>query len=501
VIVGVGQLRSNRDKTLAGAREPLDLIVEALTRAAEDSGVGTSLLSSIDALSVVNVNSWHYADLPAMIASAVDAHPAHAEHSTSGGNQPVKLLDEAAARIARGTSRVAAICGGEAMASLSAFASAGCTPRWSTEPGGRKTVPESEFATERMIRYGLTYPVRSYPLYENGLRAHLGQDFATAQASSGQIYSEFSRVATGNPAAWDQVERTADEITTVTERNRYICYPYPLLMNAQPKVDQAAALIVTSLGVARAMGIADDKLVYVWGGAGAADCADIYERVDYTHSPAMDAVFASTLKAAGLASEELDLVDLYSCFPIVPKLASISLGLPESTPLSVTGGLNSFGGPASNYSTHGLVASVQRLRERGGRGLVYGNGELLTKHHAVLLSDAPHVAGYIGVAVREEDYAADGPTVLDSYSGPGVIETFTVEFARDGQPVRAWIIGRTPNRDRFPAWSVDPAQLAALVDPRREPIGRAGTAALSESGLIIFEFDSAGATSLREEES
>jgi acetyl-CoA C-acetyltransferase len=489
VIVGVGQLRNNRRKTLDGAQEPADLIVDALGRAADDSGGGRSLLAMIDALSVVCVRSWHYDDLPGMVATAVGAHPSHAEHSAAGGNQPVKLLDEASTRIADGSCKVAAICGGEAMASFAAFAAAGLTPPWSTEPGGRQPVAESEFATARMISYGLTYPVRSYPLYENALRAKLGQDFAAAQAWSGRIYSEFSKVAAGNPAAWDPVERAPDEITTVTERNRYICYPYPLLMNAQPKVDQAAAVIVTSRGTARELGIADDKLVYVWGGAGATESADIYERSDYSRSPAMDAVFSSTLRAAGLTSDQLDIVDLYSCFPVVPKLAALSLGLSDSTPLSATGGLNSFGGPASNYSTHGLVASAQRVRDGAGRALVYGNGELLTKHHAVLISDAAHADGYIGVQLRPEEYEADAPAVLDSYTGPGSIETFTVEFDRHGQPTRAWIIGRTPGGDRFPARSDDAAQLALLVDPEREAIGRTGNAAVSDGGLIIFELD------------
>jgi acetyl-CoA C-acetyltransferase len=492
VVVGVGQLRNNRSRTLEEAKEPLDLIVDSVSRAAEDCGVGYGLLAAIDSLSVVRVQSWAYDDLPGRIAAAVGAHPVRTEYSDGGGNRPVELLDQAAARIARRTSKVEVVCGGEALASLTAYTVAQQSPPWSTTPGGRVVVAERDFATDLMIRYGLTYPVRAYPLYENGLRAELGQDYAAAQSWSARIYAQFSEVAAKNPAAWDQIVRTPDEIATVTERNRFICYPYPLLMNAQPRVDQAAAVIVTSLATARELGIAEDKLVYVWGGAGAADSADIFERVYYTHSPAMDAVFSRLLGAAQITAAELDVVDLYSCFPVVPKLAARSLGVAPTVPLSVTGGLTSFGGPANNYSTHAIIATVERIRRGAGVALVYGNGELLTKHHAVLLSARSHADGYLQPSLEAGSYERAGPSVLDGYVGPGSVETFTVEFGRDGSPTRAWIIGRTPTGKRFPARSTDPAVLAALTDPAREGVGRGGVAGTDEDGLTTFTPDDLG---------
>jgi len=57
VIVGVGQLRSNHDRTASGAGEPLDLIVEATHRAAADAGVGVGvgdvLARAVDDIGVV----------------------------------------------------------------------------------------------------------------------------------------------------------------------------------------------------------------------------------------------------------------------------------------------------------------------------------------------------------------------------------------------------------------------------------------------------------------
>ncbi len=45
----------------------------------------------------------------------------------------------------------------------------------------------------------------------------------------------------------------------------------------------------------------------------------------------------------------------YSCFPIVPKLACQHLGLPildSPKPITLLGGLTSFGGAGNNYSLH-----------------------------------------------------------------------------------------------------------------------------------------------------
>ena len=53
-------------------------------------------------------------------------------------------------------------------------------------------------------------------------------------------------VAKDNPYAWFQNGWSAEEITTVTADNRWICFPYPKRMNAIMDVDQAAAVVVMS---------------------------------------------------------------------------------------------------------------------------------------------------------------------------------------------------------------------------------------------------------------
>jgi len=83
-----------------------------------------------------------------------------------------------------------------------------------------------------------------------------------------------------------------------------------------------------------------------------------------------------------------------SCFPIVPKLAKHHLSLPDTTPLTLLGGLTSFGGAGNNYSMHALTEMTRQLRERkstgaDSNGLILANGGVLTYQHVVILSSVP----------------------------------------------------------------------------------------------------------------
>jgi acetyl-CoA C-acetyltransferase len=493
VIIGVGDLRSNRGKTVADAREPADLIAEALRLAAEDSTIGLKVLAMADRLDLVRVISWDYEDLPGEVARRLTITPAATDHSSVGGNRPPMLVDEAARRIADGEIDVALVAGAETAASMSAFAKAGIEPPWPKQPGGPVQFPRELAGTELVIRHNLTRPIRAYPLYENGLRADLGQTFAESQHASAQMYSAFSAVAATRAAAWNQAPMSVEEIETVSADNRMICYPYPLRMNALAAVDQAAAVIVTSLAQARELGVPDHHVVHVWGGAGSADSRDILSRVSYSRSPAMASMFDSTLSQAGISSADVDVVDLYSCFPCVPKLAARHLQLDDDMPRSVTGGLTSFGGPGNNYTTHAIVAMVERLRSgntTGAKvGLVYGNGELVTKHHAILLARVAHPHGYVGNPDPVTPPAEAPPAIVEQPDGAAVVETFTVEFDRAGVASRGFVVGRLDDGRRFVANTAegDGTSLDGLTDPDREPIGRRGSVSVGPKGRNLFE--------------
>ena len=442
VLVGAGQLRANRERTVEQAREPLALLLEALRSAVPDD-----VLRDADDVSVVRIASWAYDGLAGRVAQAVGATPRTVVDTNLGGHHAVRLLDAAAQRIWAGESEIAVIAGAEAQASVSLLGKAGIDPvslGWTATPGGPPAFDLDELGAPAMQAAELLSPTRVYPLYENRLIADLGLTPDEGLAWSAQLYSDLTRVAAQHPVAWDREVRTAEE---VANGGRIVCEPYPLTMNAMPHVDQAAAVVVMSLAEARRRGLTE--VVYVWGGAGADDATDVLQRRDFGHSESLGLALDGCLDRAG--RPHLDLVDVYSCFPVVPKLVGLHLGTPRDAVLSITGGHSSFGGPLNSYSLHALATAFERLKS-GGTGLVHANGGYLTYQHAVVLSGAPHPDGYVGcpdpVSVRQQDVP---PMVATLARQEVVIETATVEHDRSDQPVQAFVVARTEEGGRLAA--------------------------------------------------
>lgn len=474
VIVGVGEALGNRARDPGAAREPMTLIVDAVRAAASDTG-DPRVLADLDAVYAVRTTSWAYADAARDIAAAVGARPRHLVDSPVGGHWPVALLEQAAARIAGGEDTCALLVGGEAQASLQALQRAGRDPiadaGWSADPGGTPTFDPDDLGTPRMLASGVMLPIRVYPMFHNAMQAAEGLTPAAATRRSAALYARFTELAAANPVAWNPRVRTADDIATVTPDNRMVCEPYPLAMNAMPQVDQAAAVLVMSASEARRRGIDPYRVVHVWGGAGATDPVDVLGRGGYARSDALAHALDETLRRTGLAAGELDLVDVYSCFPVVPELVLAHLDLPDGTVPSVTGGHAAFGGPLNSYSLHAAAALTRAIRAGAGPALLHANGGYMTYQHATVLAGHAHPDGYLGEPEPARLVPADAPPIRDADDllADGAphelrIETFTVEHGRDAAPERAYVIARTEAGERVATATAagDRAAAAAL---------------------------------------
>ncbi|KAL1603436.1 hypothetical protein SLS60_005023 [Paraconiothyrium brasiliense] len=502
VIIGVGDIK-NRS---SNPTEPAVLIHEAILAAIKDASTSdaTTLQSSIDSVSVVKTWTWPYPDLPGLLAAKLDVEPKHKFYSEHGGDKPGKLLDEAAKRVARGESKVAVVAGGEALASLSACAAAGKLPPpgW-TEPS--QSV-ESVFTPTGMnlgsnlgAAHDFGTPIQVYPLYENAFRAHRGQSLKANNEESAKLYAEFSRVASQNEVAWSHGKYDSEgKIGTVDKKNRMICFPYPLLMNAFNTVNLAAACLVTSTTYARKLGIPEAKWVYPLSGAGTSDAAYFWNRPNFYTSPSISRSLDAALSLAQISVADIDLFDIYSCFPIVPKLAAKHLGLPITggkKSLTLLGGLTSFGGAGNNYSMHALTAMTRAIREGNGRtGLVLCNGGVLSYQYVVVLSKDPRREGVYSQEnpLPHEITDMEVPDIVEQPEGEATIETYTVEFNRDGTPFRGYIVGRLEsNGKRFLANHGDESTLRQMAEGTGEIVGRSGWVEQDgeRKGRSIFSFE------------
>lgn len=486
VIVGIGEL-TDKPSNPEQALEPLALL-EQCARAA-DADAGGGVLRYVDSIRIVASMSWPYRDLPGALAKRLRLRNVEAIHGPVGGESPLRHLVDLAADIADGISEAALLGGAEATKALMQFMASGKSPKWSDRDPDHKRPTAEDFVTPLAARYGLISPTDVYPIYENACRKAWGQSFAESQQESGVLWENNSKAAARNPYAWGGKAMSGADIVTPGEKNRPIAWPYQKFMVANNGVNQGSAVILTSLELARELGIPEEKIIYVWAGAGGHEPYDFLVRDRYDHAPALDLSINRTLELNKIKPADIDLFELYSCFPIVPKLARRTLGLPADKPTSVTGGLTFFGGPNNNYMTHAITAMVRALRNGEGKtGFLHGNGEYVTKHHATVIATTPPPAG---VEVRNLDLQAEldanygaVPELLEEYEGAVTIETFTVMFNPKGMPDRGVVVARTPDGKRVLGRVLAADAMAWLTDPANEPIGASGFVYDGYDGLL-----------------
>ncbi len=485
VIVGVGEI-VDRPKEIADGLEPLALLEAALRRAEADSGA--KLLGEIGSLDVVSFLSWRYRDPEKLLADRLGVAPAHCYYGPVGGESPIRYLHEAAQRIARGECSVAAVCGAEAQSTATKAERAGIALPWT--PFARDVEEPKRgaaFQKPLAVKLGVFRPITVYPLYESATSAHWGQSPREALAESGSLWSTYARVASENPNSWLKKRFSSDEITTPTPENRLIAWPYTKLMVANPTVNMGGAVLLTSLAKARAAGVAEDKIIYAIGGASAEEPRDYLIRDQFRESHAQNAVLHAVMALAGGDGKKFDAIELYSCFPCVPKMARRTLGLGPDVEPTVTGGLTFFGAPLNTYMTHAACAMVRKMRAGAGLGLLYGQGGFVTKHHGLVLSrERPREAMKQEHSVQAE---ADRnrravPEFVAEADGKGKVEAFTVIYRGNGEVEHGVVMLRTEDGrrtlGRIPA--SDETTLAHLRNMDRTPVGSLGDITMEEDG-------------------
>ncbi len=497
IIIAAGQ---QTWPTTDATRTPVDALVEASAAALADAGC-SKLANAIDAVAMIRfiadttpgIGALFPRDPGSQLAQRLGIKDAVMFQGTIGGNTPQYLVNHFAGKLARGAHSAVLLAGAELLATLfDALRSGADISAWAgdavAEPPTVGQEREGHSATE--LAHGLYEPINTYPLFENSLRHHLGIDRAQHTAHIAELCSRMSRVAAGNPHAWRPYFQSADEISTVAQNNRYIGYPYTRAMNPILAVDMAAAVIMTTVGKARELGIDPSQWIYLRGGADVNDIWFVSERPTLHRSPAINMAWNSVSAHAGIALDEISHFDIYSCFPSAVQIACNEIGLSPLDPrgVTVTGGLPCFGGPGNNYSLHAIAEMVTTLRQAGaGHGLVTANGLYLTKHSLGLYSTEPPAQPWQGIdsnALQQRIDAAPRLSLATNPSGPATIETYTVSFGREG-PKQGIVIACNASGERVIANTAsDVDTLNQLI--AQDPIGHSGKVRVVD-GINVLE--------------
>ena len=448
VLVGVGEASGGS----LGAEwpSPVDLASAAVRAAVEDARA-PGLADALDCLLATRLfydsglpHGFGSPDnYPHAIAEDAGVDPAALIYGDVGGQSPQRHLNELAVDLYEGKHKAVVLCGAEAVGTVKRATKQGHQLDWNRPSDRDFTDLRRDFPilTKYEIRHGIISMPMAYGLMENAYRARLGWTCEDHAAAMAELWAGLSKVAPTRTHAQFARRWTADELLEDDHGNYRLNDPYRRWMVAQDGVELGAAVVMTTAGTAADLGIAPDRLVYLWAGADAS-APLISEQADLSRSPAMDWAMTTALDLAEQQAQDIGPIDIYSCFPVAVSLGIEALGIERGgAGFTMTGGLTFFGGPGNGYSTHAIAAMVQALREDGSKpALISANGGVISKESVGVYAARPVEGGWTPdrIATPMALAADDGTRAAHMGKGAGVITTYALPFVK-GEPGAATV--------------------------------------------------------------
>jgi len=458
IIIGVGQVTETVPSDISKAASHADLAGKAALEALKDAK-GTTLAAHIDVIAGVKIfadsSPAHQAktgrtnNFPRSVGNRIGATPKRAIYDVVGGDSPQKLVNEFAEKLAEGNCKMVLIAGGEAIANVKAAKKQKVKLDWSENVEGQledRGISSGKLGTATAFQHQLILPMQYYGFMENARRGSQNKDLKTYSLEMGEEFSKLSQVAANNPYATYPIARDAAYLATPSKENPLVIAPYTKGLIAKDKVNQGAAILLTTVGKAIELGIEETKWVYLHGYASTNELV-LLERPNLGQSKAMEQALLGAMEHANKTTSDIQHFDIYSCFPIVVSETRKFLAIPKDDPrpMTQTGGLAYFGGPGNNYTTHGIATLVETLRKDSGSfGMAYGNGGWMSKHAVGIYSTTPINGEWQAKDSHTYQYKVDQQpkmSITAEPEGAAILETYTAHYFK-GFPVKAIIIGR-----------------------------------------------------------
>lgn len=499
VIIGVGEASERIESPDWAGLSPADLASAAARAALDDAGARKDLTGQIDVIAGIRqfensgprvIAPFGRADnFPRAVAKRLGADPRRAILEPVGGQGPQHLVNEFARLIGAGRAGMVLLCGAEAISTVRHLTSRGEERDWSETLGGQ--LEDRGFGdpllSPELPRHGARTPIAVYALFENARRARLGLSRGEYALEMGRLFAPFTRVAARNRHAMSRDVLSVDDLARVSASNRLVADPFTRRVVARDQANQGAAVLLTSVGQARAMGVPQDRLIYLHGAADVRERLPM-ERIDLSQSRAAVLAARLALRRSGREIDHLSLLDFYSCFPIAVFNLREGLGISPADPrsLTVTGGLPYFGGAGNNYSMHAIASMVQGLRERPeAAGLVAANGGFLSKCSVGVYSAKPATPPVFNDTDLQTDVDGWAAPPLGAGDAVGVVETYTIDYS--GSSPVGIVIGRDGEGARVIAMS-DPARPEVVETMiKSDPLGARLRLNLSDEGRALIQ--------------
>ncbi len=439
VIVGVGE--ASRKTVLGEWPSPRELAGAAIKAALADCEQGVAVAAAVDTIAAIRTFEDSGVSMgtgsPDNVAEAFGAAGGikadRLIYADVGGQSPQAMVNELAGAIRRGEIEVAVIVGAEANGTAKRARKAGVELDWrvpSDTPFDNR-LSSFPILSRAEIRHGIISMPLAYSLLENARRLSLRNSREDYLVRMAELGAAMSVKSLARDHAQFAKHFTTSDLVREHESDYRLTDIYRRWRVAQDAVDLGGAIILTSAGKARALGIHDAKMVWL---AGAAETKEppYSERADLVKPTGLEYALHAALDQAGVAPTDLGPVEIYSCFPVAVFAAVDTLGDPQRTlgDYTLTGGLNFFGGPGNGYALYSLAAMVEALRkDRSKPALVTANGGVMSKQAVGVYTAQQPVDPWTGEIVT--GYQPETVELDDAPSGKARILTYARPITKD----------------------------------------------------------------------
>jgi acetyl-CoA C-acetyltransferase len=181
------------------------------------------------------------------------------------------------------------------------------------------------------------------------------------------------------------------------------------------------------------------------------------KRRDIHRWPGMEVLGQAAAAHLGHALAEIELVEIYSCFPAAVRVQQRALGLPVDGVPTITGGEPFAGGPWNNFVLQSTAAMIERLRvQRDAKGMVSTVSGLLNKPGLAVYAAEPGNAPLLLDDLAEAaEHETDAVEPIAGYQGPARVAACTVSYDAMN-PAKCTVIADTPDARRCVATANDP---------------------------------------------
>lgn len=466
-----------KNSDLSASDEAITLMSEACQKAANSVNC-PELLSQCERIYVPE-GMWAYKDPARIVADNIQATNATSVFAKIGITQQT-LMGEACQRIQDGRESIILVTGGEAkfrqlQATIQGIEISDTVQADDVE-ADVVMQPDAELWLLEETTAGLGMPVSYYSVMESAYRHAKGQSIDENRDNLAEIYSHFADAANNNPHAWKQDKIAADYIRNPSDKNPMLAFPYTKLHNTSWNVNQACAMFFTSIEKARQLGIDESNWIYPHVSSENNAMLAVAQRPDIHRSIGAEKSAQAALTYTGLSAKDINIVDLYSCFPVAVEMYADAFGLTDKNNFSCTGGMPFAGGPLNNYALQAACRVFELLhQDEHAIGLTSSVSGLITKQGFGLWSKQAPKNPFAFIDVSDEVVAEEKPlNVIGSYHGEAVITGYTVTYHK-GERQRAIAICDLPNGQRTVS-SSDDAELMATMEVN-EYVGKTVTIA------------------------